>query len=345
MAGPMGYRNYRGRTPKWKYVLAVVLVLVILASLAVIALQRHIVYDETGTPHLELPWQEQQERPEALGPVDITIQAPERQETVCAFTVPETPLTREGWDAVRAEYLQSDPAACNAAAVTVKDSAGRVYFDSGTAVSGSVSMAEDTGAALAELTGEESGVYAIARLSCFHDPEAANSDVDGMGLKNTGGYIFYDGNNSQWLDPGKPAARQYLCEIAVEAAALGFDEILLTNVSYPTEGKLDKIDYGEAPQAENLAAFLEELRAALEPYGAALSIEVPAGVITEGGSEAAGLVLTDIAPRVDRIYAETAPEQTGSLSAAVAAAGGSAVFVPELETRDPSVAGSCLLLK
>lgn len=344
MAGPMGYRNYRGRTPKWKYVLAAVLVLVILVSLAVIALQQHIVYDETGTPHLPLLWQDQQETPEDLGEVDITIQEPERAQAIRAFTAAETPLTQESWAAARAAYLEAGAADCNAVAVTLKDSAGAVYFDSGAAVSGSVRIADDTGAALAALTGEDSGVYAIARLSCFHDPRAAGSDVEGMGLKNTGGYLFYDGNNSQWLDPGKPAARQYLCEIAREAAEMGFDEILLTDAGYPTEGKLDKIDYGESSRTENLTTFLEELRAVLEPYGAALSVEVPEAVISGAEDEAAGLALADIAPRVDRIYAETAPERIEALSAAVAAADGSAAFVPELEPDGTAAAGSCLLL-
>ncbi len=41
-------------------------------------------------------------------------------------------------------------------------------------------------------------------MSCFLDPiAAARADVEGMGLKNTGGYIFYDGNNGNWLDPSK----------------------------------------------------------------------------------------------------------------------------------------------
>lgn len=341
MAGPMGYRNYRGRTPKWKAVLAVVLVLVILAAAAVIALQQRIVYDETGTPHLPLPWQERTEEPEGPGGVDITIQEPERQEEITAFSVPEGPLTREGWR--EAAAAQPPERACNAAAVTVKGGTGSVYFDSGAAVSGSVCIAEDTGAALEEIAGEGSPFYTIARLSCFHDPRAANSDVEGMGLKNTGGYIFYDGNNSQWLDPGKPAARQYLCGLAKEAAALGFDEILLADVSYPTEGKLNKIDYGGTPREENLTAFLEEMRAALEPYSAALSIEVPAEVIAEGGDSAAGLRLAEIAPRVDRIYAAVPPEQAGALEAAVAAASGSVMFVPELEADAPA-AGSYLLL-
>lgn len=345
MAGPMGYRNYRGRTPKWKAALAVVLVLVILAAIAVIALQQRIVYDETGTPHLPLPWQERAEEPEGLGEVDITIQTPERQEEIAAFSVPEGPLTQEGWRETVAEITQTPEHVYNAAAVTVKGSTGSVYFDSGAAVSGSVRIAEDTGAALEEITGEESSFYTIARLGCFHDPRAANSDVEGMGLKNTGGYIFYDGNNSQWLDPGKPAARRYLCSLAKEAAALGFDEILLTGVSYPTEGKLDKIDYGETPQEENLAAFLEEMRAALEPYSAALSIEVPAEVIAEGGDSAAGLRLAEIAPRVDRIYAAAPPEQAETLAAAVAAAGSSAMFVTELEADSPAFTGNHLLLK
>lgn len=346
MAGPMGYRNYRGRTPKWKAALAVVLVLVILAAIAVIALQQRIVYDETGTPHLPLPWQERAEEPEGLGEVDITIQTPEqKQEEITAFSVPEGPLTLEGWRETVAETAQTPERVYNAAAVTVKGGTGSVYFDSGAAVSGSVRIADDTGAALAEITGETSSFYTIARLGCFHDPKAAGSNVEGMGLKNTGGYIFYDGNNSQWLDPGKPAARRYLCGLAKEAAALGFDEILLTGVSYPTEGKLDKIDYGETPREENLTAFLEEMRAALEPYSVALSIEVPAEVISEGGDSAAGLHLAEIAPRVDRIYAAASPEQAEALAAAVAAAGSSTMFVPELEAGGPAISGNYLLLK
>lgn len=345
MAGPRGYRNYRGRTPKWKIALAVVLVLVILAALAVIAIQQRVVYDETGTPHLPLPWQEQDaaEPPEELGEVDLTIQGPEPREEITAFAAAETPLTRDGWAAVRAERLQSASPVYNAAVVTLKDSAGTVYFDAAAAVSGAVRTAADTDAALADVTGEDALLFSIARLSCFHDPKAANSDVEGMGLKNTGGYIFYDGNNSQWLDPGKPAARQYLCELAREAAALGFDEILLTDVSYPTEGKLDKIDYGEDMKEQNLTAFLEELREALEPYSVALSIEVPEAVLTEGGDSASGLRLAELAPRVDRIYAAAAPEQVEAFAAAVEAADASAMFVPELEAYDPAV-GSCLLL-
>lgn len=345
MAVVRGYRNYRGRTPKWKAVLAVVLVLVILAAICVIVLQQHIVYDETGTPRLELPWQEapEQEAPEDPGEVELTIQKAEPRE-VTAFAVPEGPLTQEGWeDAVTRAGLTPEQA-YNAAAVTVKSGTGSVYFDSGAAVPGSVEIAEDTDAVLAEITGAGSGFYTIARLSCFHDPKAANDNVEELGLKNTGGYIFYDGNNSQWLDPGKPAARQYLCEIARETAELGFDEILLTGVGYPTEGSLDKIAYtGPEPPADQVILFLQEMKDALELYGTALSVELPEEVISEGADENAGLSLAKIAPLVDRIYAETVPEQAERLAQAVSAAGGDTAFVAEVPAYSPDIQGSCLV--
>ena len=347
MAGPRGYRNYRGRTSKGKIALAVVLVLVIFGAITVMVLQQYIVYDETGSPRIDLPWQKdapaEEENQEDVQDFDLKIEEPEGPPELYAFTVPVGTLTQEGWkDAWMGASSMSAPP-YNAAAVTLKDSAGKVYFDSGSAVSGSVEIAEDTGTVLAQITGEASSLYTIARISCFHDPKAANSDVEGMGLKNTGGYIFYDGNNSQWLDPGKPAARQYLCGIAKEAAELGFDEILLPDVSYPTEGKLNKINYGEGIPSRNLVTFLTEMRAALEPYGVALSIEVPETVIAEGSDPDAGLALAEIAPLVDRVYARTAPEKVESLTAAVTAAGGTTAFVPELEAHTGEVSGSCLI--
>lgn len=345
MAGPRGYHNYRGRTSKGKIVLAVVLVLVILAAIAVMILQRYIVYDEKGRPRLEMPWQE--DTPTEDGdPADfeLKIQEPEGLGPVRAFAVKEQPLTQAVWGEAYSAFQmpQNAEQAYNAAAVTLKGPDGSVYFDSATAVAGAVSLGEDTAEVIALMTGS-SYESAIARLSCFHDPKAANSDVEAMGLKNTGGYIFYDGNNSQWLDPGKPAARQYLCEIAKQAAAMGFDEILLADVSYPAEGQLDKIDYGEGEQRQNLLTFLEEMRAALEPYSVALSVEIPETVITGDGGQNTGLTLAELAPRVDRIYTATTPEKIQRLSEAVAAASGTTDFVAELAEYTAEVSGSCLI--
>lgn len=343
MAGSRGYSSYRGRTPKSRIILAVVLVLVILAALAVIRMQRYIVYDEHGRPHLELPWQTEGEAPpeeDGLEDIDLVIQGPERPAAVFAFTAAEAPLTRAGWQAAWTAAASGADAPYNAAAVTVKDGDGLVYFDSAAAVSGAVRTQADTAAALGELVGGEASLYSVARMSCFRDPRAAMADVEGMGLKNTGGFIFYDGENRQWLDPAKPAARQYLCGLARELAELGFDEILLTDVSYPTVGKLDKIAYGETGKTQNLTAFLEELRAALEPYDTALSIEVPEAVIAQGSDGFAGLDLAAVAPLVDRIYAPAQAARAAELEALVAAASPRTAFVPELTAPEADMENS-----
>ena len=340
MAYSRGYNSYRGRTPKWRIALMALLVVVILAAVAVMALSRFIVYDEEGTPQMELPWQEEPavEPAEEISepPLDLTIEEPVKPRVLRGFCTP-VPLTRESWSDSNDRAKESFD--CNAAAVTLKDAAGNVYFNSTTALPGTVQLQEETDAALAEVVAycQSTEGHSIARLSCFHDPKAANRDVEGMGLKNTGGYIFYDGNSSQWLDPAKPAAREYLCGLAKEAAELGFDEILLTDVSYPTVGKLNKIDYGEGEKGGHLADFLEEMRAALAPYGVMLSIEVPKAVISQGADENAGLLLADIAPKVDRIYAPADAAEVPALAQAVSTASQFAEFVPELAEADPAV--------
>jgi len=325
VAGSRGYRSYRGKGSKKKMVLAVILLLVILAALAVSLLQKYIVYDGSGSRQLEVPWQkEEQQEPEEPVELDLVIQpVEEMEEPLRGIALPVGPLSAASWDTVRSGQAQ-----WNGAAITLKDSTGTVYYDFASAPHNPAAVAEDTAAALTEwLAGE---MDTIARISCFRDPRAANADVEGLGLKNTGGYIFYDGSNSQWLDPAKPAARQYLCEIAKEAAELGFHEILLTDVSYPTEGKVDKIAYGEGIRQEHLQGFLREMRTVLEPCGVRLSVELPADVILTGGNDLAGLDLTGIAPLADRIYARILPTEAGACEAAVTAACADTEFVPIL---------------
>ena len=337
-----GYNSYRGRRSKGKMALAALLILLILAAVVVILLQRHIIYDETGTPRMEMPWGK--EEPEEASPekeLDLVIHAPAKTVAeICGFQLAAGPLTRERYETA----MEAMNPAYNAVAVVLKDETGTVYFDTDAAVSGSGNVSEDTSAVLAALTG--SGEFrTIACISGFHDPKAANADVEGMGLKNTGGYIFYDGNNSQWLDPAKPAARAYLCQLAADAAERGFQEILLTGLSYPTEGKLDKIAYGETERSENLKLFLKELRNALEPYGTVLTVQVSPETITTGEDAASGQKLAEIAALADRLCAPVTMEEAEALSEALRTAGETVEFLPLIEEYHPAMPGNCLVVE
>ena len=354
MAGAKGYSSYRGRGPRWKILLAVVLVVVIAVALSVVYLGEHVVYSADGRRQIVLPWQrEERDAPpdgEEEDPdqpdVSVTVQEPEAQEPreIAAGSLPAKALTAADWTAWSGETENKD---FNAVAVRLKTSNGTIYFNFTGAVSGAVETELDTASTLSALTSRE-GLHTIASVACLQDFKAANADVEGRGLKNTGGYIFYDGNNNLWLDPAKPSTREYVCDLAKEIAELGFDELLLTDFSYPTVGKINKINYNtDVPLANNLDLLLGDLRTALEPYDILLSVEVPEAVIAEGPDTVAGLDLNRLAIRVDRIYAATTPEKVETLSTLVtqaAGAEGTAEFVPELTADSPGMTGNRLIL-
>jgi len=337
LAGNRGYRAYRGKSSRKKGILAIFLVLVILAAIVVAFLQKNMVYDETGSPHLEVPWQQEEENEEPVE-LDLVIHPAETQEVFRGYVFPPTELFVETCQSV----LRPD-SPWDAAALVLKDSTGAVYYDSAQAAYNTSKAAEETEEVLRSLTAAERELHTIAKIACFHDPKAANGDIEGMALMNTGGFMFYDGNNSQWLDPAKETARQYLYGILREAAELGFQEILLTDVSYPTVGSVDKIQYGTGLREDHLAEFLREARAELAPYGVKLSVEVPVDVILNGQNEVAGLVLEKIAPEVDRICAVVLPEQVEACAEAVRTACGETEFLPILTDGETLPSGSYLI--
>lgn len=305
-----GYSGYKGRKSPWKIVVTILLVLVILVSAGIIALQQYLVYDASGTPHLRLPGQEDPVSSSSssssgeLGPVDITIDPPERQSVLGYLAEdPNADLT---------PYLTPDGDQ-TAVAVTLKGAGGQLRTDW---------QNDET------LKGILAGgsCHTIARISCFLDGAAARSQVKELGLENTGGYIFYDGNSKNWLDPGKEAAREFLLELIRQAAEAGFDELLLTDVSYPTEGKLDKIAYSAADRTESLTRFLAEVQDVLAEYpGVTLSVAVTDALLRNGEDEISGQSLSGFAALADALYAPCGGEDYGAAKAAVTeAAGGKA---------------------
>ncbi len=347
MATPRGYSSYRGRTPKWKILTAVLLILVILLAVGYLVVQEHLVYDDSGIPHLDLPgWKDKKDTGGASSDdadaslPEITIEEP-KEKTLAASELSSDPAQWAAeWSALKAE-------GCRAAVLPVKLPGGHVNV-SLEAVNAAVPDAVAPDALgtedLRQLLGED-GIYAVARISCFRDGIAGRKLVEQMGLKNTGGYIFYDGNNENWIDPGKEAARTYLTSLAAECASLGFREILLCDVGYPTVGKLSKIDYGEQLKSDQLRTFLDELRAAMEPYSVKLSVELSAEDLRSGSNAQGGLVLAELAPRVDRVWASCTAEEVPELAQQLSGANREADFVPELTALPQDYTGSYLLKK
>lgn len=353
MAGPKGYSTYRGRTSPGKIILILLLVAVIIGAVGFLLLQDQLVFDSSG-PHFEMLQPKSPANADASAEVTLEIEeppsvpvdepasqpqppAPVKRVELHGVQLSQTPLT--DWSGT----AQRLPEGTDAVAVTVKDGLGYVYSptDVQTAVTiGAVKASEKTAVALEDLT--QSDTYAIARLSLLHDSVYSMANMADAGLCQPSGYVWYDNHNLHWLDPNKVMARQYLCQLVRSCAEQGFDEILLTDFTYPTLGKLHKIDYRGADKPAALHALLSDLKATLSEYDITLSVELPAESLLGSVNENSGLDLTDVVPRVDRVYAVTVEADVPALTEAVTALSETTNFVPEL-TAAPE-AGSYLLL-
>lgn len=349
-----GYRNYRGRTSKGKIALAVLLVFIILAALSALAMQRYIAYDENGNPFFRLPERQTDSpppentppagiTPEDTGGLEVIVPEPEEVPVFQIYSLTTAPLTPAVWETARAEI----DGAFAGVTVTMKTTGGTVYYASAAAPKEAVKTVQGTTDALKLITGDED-LYAIARFSCLPDAFAPYMNNKPMGMKNKSGKMFHGGGTT-WLDPAHTASREYLCALVREIAELGFDEILLTDTGYPTQGDLDTLNYGSTPMEENLGLLWQELRQTLEPYGVKLSIELPESAISDGREAASGLALAQAVSYADRVYTVTKPGQSEILSNLVLqaeAASESRVqdFLPELAAPDPDWDGPFLLL-
>ncbi len=137
----------------------------------------------------------------------------------------------------------------NGVVINVKNVSGVVTYSS------DVKLASEIGATTGRLEIEtiveelhKSGIYAIARLTCFKDPKMAKHCCGG-------------GN---WASPESPLAQEYNINLAKEVANLGFDEIQLDYIRYSDGPGQIGGDYRD--RSKVIANFVKQLRAAIPPH-------------------------------------------------------------------------------
>ena len=324
--GTRGYSSYRGRGAGGKRALAVLLALLLLAACAFLFAQRYIVYEADGSFRFEFPWsqQERQEQPSAPSGgetqtqqdaegVEVVVQEPE---------VRETRAVELSLSALAGDWAASLPEGTNAVAVRLKESSGKLLYDSklqaaidcGAVAGGSVARA-----AIEELTGSD--YYSIARISTLHDSIFAFEHMTDAAVCQLTGYVWYDTYSTHWLAPEKELARQYISDIAVECAALGFDELLLDDFHYPRDGRMSRIKTDERTMSkeEALSLLADDIRAALKAagYEGKLSVSVDEDIVLAGSEERTGVVLSALCERFDRVYVPVAEGRPDDVKAAL----------------------------
>ena len=345
-----GYQSYRGRGGLLKGLTAAVLILILLAACAFMLALQYVTYTDDGGMRLDLPFLEKsielnlpvffrpapqpaEPEPADEGPeIELIIEGEgDGEGEAPAPEEPQAPAAVER-RLVALAQLPADPAALAAQVEaagasgfvwTARDRTGGVNYASGEAIAAALTAGGpdmETVKALCEGT----EVYAVARLGCFHDNSYAFANMAEAAICQKNGYVWYSGNSDHWLDPDKAEARRYVIALAVECAQMGFDEVLLDDVSYPVEGKLQKIDYSKNTlgKTEALTLFLTELRQALEPYGARVSLALDETLLLAGSGADSGQSLTAFAPLADAVYTAAADPGTARLQLEAAAGEG-----------------------
>lgn len=109
------------------------------------------------------------------------------------------------------------------------------------------------------------------------------------------------------VQPTSQTVRQYVAGVCAELAALGFDEILLDNAGYPTQGNLGYIKPGAAYDRAQFSAvigeFYKEVEEALSDYPEVrLSVATDRDTLEKGKDERSGQTVAALAQSADRLW-------------------------------------------
>lgn len=172
-----------------------------------------------------------------------------------------------------------DKTELNAVVIDVKNDEGIITYqmDLQTAqeMGACVSYIRDMEGLMAEL--KEHNIYTIARIVCFKDPYLAEHNPD-LALKRADGSNLTDANGLTWVNPYQEEVWEYLTDLALAAADLGFDEIQYDYVRFPVGNDAEFADYGvdiqSYPKEQVIRDFLDYAADRLHERGIPVTADV-----------------------------------------------------------------------
>lgn len=194
---------------------------------------------------------------------------PAVQAALNGYLLPQEDARKTG-DSLKAALQAVKDAGYNAVVVELKTEEGVVTFDSGNALAQEWRAIAETPIALDAFveTARSLELTPVACISALKDPTAHVRRGNSFGYGGDAGVNWLDGRADQggksWLNPYMENTRSYLSGLCGEAAARGFETILLTNVNFPTTPHQEKMGLlNETTTREGiLNQLLEECRTA-----------------------------------------------------------------------------------
>lgn len=172
-----------------------------------------------------------------------------------------------------------DSTELNAVVIDVKNDEGNITYqmDLQTAqeMGACINYISDMEGLMAEL--KEHNIYTIARIVCFKDPYLAEHNPQ-LALKKADGSNLTDAYGLTWVNPYKEEVWEYLTDVALAAADMGFDEIQYDYVRFPIGNEAETADYGvdiqSYPREQAIMNFLNYAAERLHEKGIPVTADV-----------------------------------------------------------------------
>ena len=181
-------------------------------------------------------------------------------------------------------FLDSLPAAgLNAVMIDIKDRGGQLLHTSQNANAIAWNAIDPYAFDLSELSGrlEERGLVLIARMPAFRSRLAALGNPDyAVRFGEAEGMMWLDnepGIGVPWLNPHSQGARQYITDLAVEAAEMGAVMVVLDYFQFPPHSLMEWAFFRYADgvsRTDRLRQFADELNTTFEGLDARLAIHM-----------------------------------------------------------------------
>lgn len=197
-----------------------------------------------------------------------------------------------------------DETELNALVIDVKGDTGGVPYRSGVALAAEVGAQKvitvrDFPELLARLRARD--IYLVARIVAFKDNLVARARPE-WAVRTAEGAVFADREGLAWGDPFRHEVRDYVIDVAEEAARLGFDEIQFDYVRFPdATGLVFAQPSTEANRVAAISGFLSEARSRLAPYNVFIAADVFGYVVWNRDDTHIGQRIEELASHLDYI--------------------------------------------
>lgn len=203
----------------------------------------------------------------------------------------------------------------NAVVIDVKGDRGRLTYRSNVPLAEMIGAnAEPTVPNIDELMAalKQRNIYTIARIVVFKDDVLARSGAragfDAAIRERLSNQPWAEADGMGWVDPFRPEIWEYNVDLAREAAARGFDEVMFDAVRFPVEvsgsfsakqPQYSRPWVTERDRVEAVGGFLKRAREQVHMAGAFVSLDVQGYVAWNDGDNGVGQDLDVLASAVD----------------------------------------------